>query len=34
MAKGKLGIAVPVRSRDEIGELTTAFNQMSADLAR
>ncbi len=33
MAQGKLGIAVPVRSRDEIGELTTAFNQMSADLA-
>ena len=34
MAKGKLGVAVSVRSRDEIGELTTAFNQMSADLAR
>jgi two-component system, OmpR family, sensor histidine kinase BaeS len=34
MAQGKLGVAVPVRSRDEIGELTTAFNQMSADLAR
>ena len=34
MAKGKLGVAVPVRSRDEIGELTTAFNQMSADVAR
>jgi two-component system, OmpR family, sensor histidine kinase BaeS len=34
MAKGKLGVAVPVRSRDEIGELTIAFNQMSADLAR
>jgi signal transduction histidine kinase len=34
MAKGKLGIAVPVRSRDETSELTTAFNQMSADLAR
>lgn len=33
MAQGKLGIAVPVRSRDEIGELTKAFNQMSADLA-
>jgi len=32
-AKGRLGIAVPVRSRDEIGELTAAFNQMSADLA-
>jgi signal transduction histidine kinase len=34
MAQGKLGVVVPVRSRDEIGELTTAFNQMSADLAR
>jgi signal transduction histidine kinase len=34
MAKGKLGVAVPVRSRDEIGELTNAFNQMSADLAQ
>ncbi len=34
MAQGKLGVAVPVRSRDEIGELTTAFNLMSADLAR
>ena len=34
MARGKLGVAVLVRSRDEIGELTTAFNQMSADLAR
>jgi signal transduction histidine kinase len=34
MARGKLGIAVPVRSRDEIGQLTAAFNQMSSDLAR
>ncbi len=34
MAQGKLGIVVPVRSRDEIGELTAAFNQMSADIAR
>ena len=34
MARGKLGVAVLVRSRDEICELTTAFNQMSADLAR
>jgi len=34
MAKGKLGVALPVRSRDEIGELTIAFNQMSIDLAR
>jgi len=34
MAQGKLDVAVPVRSRDELGQLTTAFNQMSADLAR
>jgi signal transduction histidine kinase len=34
MAQGKLGVAAPVRSRDEIGELTIAFNQMSVDLAR
>ena len=34
MARGKLNQAVPVRSRDELGELTTAFNQMSADLVR
>ncbi len=34
MAQGKLGVAAPVRSRDEIGELTIAFNQMSGDLAR
>jgi two-component system sensor histidine kinase BaeS len=34
LAKGKLGQQVPVRSADEIGELTAAFNQMSADLYR
>jgi signal transduction histidine kinase len=34
MSNGNLGQQVPVRSRDEIGELTQSFNQMSADLAR
>jgi two-component system, OmpR family, sensor histidine kinase BaeS len=34
MARGALGQRVMVRSRDEIGELATAFNQMSADLGR
>jgi signal transduction histidine kinase len=34
MAGGKLNQAVPVRSQDELGELATTFNQMSADLAR
>jgi two-component system sensor histidine kinase BaeS len=33
MARGALGYRVSVRSRDEIGELAAAFNQMSADLA-
>jgi len=32
MARGKLDQRVTVRSRDEIGELATSFNQMSADL--
>lgn len=34
MAGGALQQVVPVRSRDELGELSAAFNQMSADLAR
>ena len=33
MAKGELGQQVTIRSRDELGELASAFNQMSADLA-
>jgi signal transduction histidine kinase len=33
IAGGEFQQAVPVRSRDELGELSTAFNQMSADLA-
>ncbi len=34
MADGELAQEVPVRSRDELGELSASFNQMSADLAR
>jgi signal transduction histidine kinase len=34
LARGNLTQHVPVRSRDELGELAAAFNQMSADLAR
>jgi len=34
MAEGNLGEQVPVRSRDEIGELAQSFNKMSSDLAR
>jgi signal transduction histidine kinase len=34
MAGGEFDQQVPVRSDDELGELATAFNQMSADLAR
>ncbi len=34
MARGDLAQEVPVRSKDELGELTASFNQMSADLAR
>jgi len=32
MSKGTLGYKVQVKSKDEIGELATAFNTMSADL--
>jgi signal transduction histidine kinase len=34
MAEGQLGQQLPVRSRDELGQLTAAFNRMSADLQR
>ena len=34
MAAGELGIQVPVRTRDEVGELATSFNLMSSDLAQ
>jgi len=34
MARGELAQEVPVRSKDELGELTASFNQMSADLAK
>jgi len=34
MAGGRLEQQVPVRSKDEIGELAQSFNQMSADLTR
>jgi len=34
MADGKFGRQVPVRSRDEIGELATSFNKMNDNLAR
>lgn len=34
VAQGALGHQVPVRTRDELGELASSFNQMSADLAQ
>ena len=34
LASGKLEQRVPVRSKDELGQLAEAFNQMSTDLAR
>ena len=34
MADGNFGQQVPVRSRDEIGELASSFNKMNNDLAR
>ncbi len=34
VAQGEPVAQIPVRSQDELGELTAAFNQMSADLAR
>lgn len=34
VAGGDLGYQVPVRTKDELGELANSFNQMSADLAQ
>ncbi len=34
VAEGDLGLTVPVRSRDELGELTASFNRMSEELNR
>ena len=33
LADGELGLSLPVRSHDELGELAGAFNKMSAELA-
>ncbi|MEW6402248.1 MAG: ATP-binding protein, partial [Chloroflexota bacterium] len=34
VSEGNLGLQVSVQSRDELGELASSFNKMSADLAR
>lgn len=34
VADGDLGLTVPVRSKDELGELTASFNRMSEELDR
>jgi signal transduction histidine kinase len=34
VAQGDLAQQVPIRSKDELGQLAASFNQMSADLAR
>ncbi len=34
VAGGDMGYQVPVRTKDELGQLAASFNQMSADLAR
>jgi signal transduction histidine kinase len=34
MQQGQFGQAVPVRTQDELGKLTQAFNQMSSDLTQ
>jgi signal transduction histidine kinase len=34
VAEGDLGLTVPVRSKDELGELTASFNRMSEELNR